>query len=31
MKEILNKYLDKIIIEVINNFSQMNKVMDTIN
>jgi hypothetical protein len=31
MKEILNKFLDRIIIEVITNISQMNKVVDTIN
>lgn len=31
MKEILNKFLDRIIVEVIGTFSQMNKAVDTIN
>jgi hypothetical protein len=31
MKEILNKYLGRITLEVIGNFSQMNKAVDTIN
>jgi len=31
MKEILNKHLDRIVIEVISNMSQMNKVVDAIN
>jgi hypothetical protein len=31
MKEILNIYLDKIVIEVLQNLSQMNKAVETIN
>lgn len=31
MKEILNKFLDRIVVEVIGTFSQMNKAVDTIN
>lgn len=31
MKEILNKFLDRIVLEVLGNFSQMNKVVETIN
>ena len=31
MKEILNKFLDRIVIEVLGNFSSMNKAMETIN
>lgn len=31
MKEILNKYLDKIVIEVIQNLSQMNSAVEKIN
>jgi predicted RecB family endonuclease len=31
MKEILNKFLDRIIVEVLANVSQMNKAVETIN
>jgi hypothetical protein len=31
MKEIINKFLDRIVIEVIANLSQMNKAVETIN
>ena len=31
MKEILNKYLDRIVIEVIQNLSQMNSAVEKIN
>jgi len=31
MKEIMNKFLDRIVIEVIANLSQMNKAVETIN
>ena len=31
MKEILNKYLDRIIVEVLNNLSQMNVAVEKIN
>jgi hypothetical protein len=31
MKEILNKYLDRIIIEVLSNLSQMNAAVEKIN
>jgi polyphosphate kinase len=31
MKEILNKFLDRIILEVLGNLSQMNKAVETIN
>ena len=31
MKEILNKFLDRIILEVIANISQMNKAVEAIN
>lgn len=31
MKQIMNKFLDRIVLEIINNISQMNKVVETIN
>ena len=31
MKEIMNKFLDRIVLEVIGNFSGMNKAVETIN
>jgi hypothetical protein len=31
MKEIMNKFLDRIVIEVLANLSQMNKAVETIN
>ena len=31
MKEIMNKFLDRITVEVLSNVSQMNKAVETIN
>jgi hypothetical protein len=31
MKEIMNKFLDRIVVEVLANVSQMNKAVETIN